>query len=193
MAAPFGRDDNIAPIVISECILEGQKVRLRPVRPGDLEPFVDWLQDAEVRRWLAALHEPPTLEEEVEWYEETRANPDNVLWAIETLDGQLLGTCELRAVPRHRRAELGISIHDRREWGKGYGEDAVRLMLEYGFGDMELERVELTTDEDNARGRRCYEKCGFVEEGLMRRHRVIDGEPGNTIVMSILREEWTRK
>lgn len=176
--------------MISESILEGHKVRLRPVRPGDLQSFTDWLADPEVRRWLAALDEPPTLQEEIEWYEDTRANPDNVLWAIETLDGRLLGTCELRTALKSRRAELGIAIQDKREWSKGYGEDAVRLVLEYGFEDMELNRIELTTDEDNVRGRRCYEKCGFVEEGTLRKHRIVDGRPINTIMMSVLREEW---
>jgi len=178
--------------VISESILEGEKVRLRPVKPQDLKRFAEWLQDAEVRRWLAALDEAPTLEEEIEWYEDTRANPDNVLWAIETLDGRLIGTCELRVTPRADRAELGIAIQDKSRWNSGYGTDAVRLVLEYGFEDLDLNRIELTTDEDNVRGRRCYEKCGFVEEGLLRQHRRVEGRFSNTIMMSVLREEWER-
>jgi len=176
--------------VISESVLEGQKVRLRPVRPADLQSFTHWLADPEVRRWLAAVEKPPTLDEEIAWYEETRANPNNVLWAIESLEGQLVGTCELRMAAKHRKAELGISIHDKEEWSKGYGTDAVRLMLEYGFEDMELNRIELTTDEDNARGRRCYEKCGFVEEGMRRQDRFVQGNFSNTVMMSVLREDW---
>ena len=82
--------------MISESILEGQKVRLRPMRTEDLPRFVEWLADREVTRWLAAVNEPPTLADEVDWYESTRANPDNVLWSIDTLDGELVGTIELR-------------------------------------------------------------------------------------------------
>jgi RimJ/RimL family protein N-acetyltransferase len=55
-----------------------------------------------------------------------------------------------------------------------------------------LNRVELMTDADNMRGRRCYEKCGFVEEGVLRQHRLIEGRFGDTIMMSVLREEWER-
>jgi RimJ/RimL family protein N-acetyltransferase len=177
--------------MISESILEGQRVRLRPVQPGDLPKFAEWLADPEVRRWLAALPEAPTLEDEVEWYEDSRANPDNVLWAIDTLEGRLIGTVELRVAPHARRAELGIAIQDKSQWNQGYGTDAIRQVLDYGFSDLDLNRVELTVDEENARGRRCYEKCGFSEEGLLRQHRIVDGKPGNTVVMAMLKSEWT--
>jgi RimJ/RimL family protein N-acetyltransferase len=179
--------------VISESILEGEKVRLRPVTPDDLPRFTEWLQDGEVRRWLAALTDAPTLAEEVDWYESTRENPDNVLWAIDTLDGDLIGAIELRLVPPARRAELGIAIQDKTRWNRGYGTDAVKTVLSYGFEDLDLNRIDLTTDESNVRGRRCYQKCGFVEEGVLRQHRFIDGEPSNSIAMAILREEWTRR
>ncbi len=179
--------------MISESILEGELVRLRPMQPSDLPKFVEWLADPEVRRWLAAIQEPPTLEDEVDWYESTRENPANVLWSIETLDGQLIGTTELRVSEAGRRAELGIAIQDKAQWSKGYGTDTVKLVLAYGFEDLELNRVELTTDAENVRGRRCYEKCGFVEEGTLRQHRFVNGGFSDTIMMSVLREEWGAK
>ena len=66
-------------------------------------------------------------------------------------------------------------------------------MLRYAFQEMELRRVALEADEDNARGIRCYEKCGFVREGLLRAHRLRRGEPVNGVVMAVLREEWERQ
>jgi RimJ/RimL family protein N-acetyltransferase len=179
--------------VISESILEGEKVRLRPVLPSDLPKYVEWLQDPEVRHWLVALAEAPTLEDEIDWYESTRESGDNVLWAIETLEGELMGSVELRLVPNARRAELGIAIQDKTRWSQGYGEDTIKAVLRYGFEEMELNRIDLTTDESNVRGRRCYEKCGFVEEGVLRQHRFIGDEPSNSIAMAILREEWDRR
>jgi len=176
--------------VISESILEGEKVRLRPVQESDLPHFQRWLQDPEVTRWLAGFGEPPTLEDEYEWYERRRADEGSVLWAIDTLDGRLVGNIELRLAPAAERAELGISIHDKTQWNQGFGTDAVRLVLEYAFEELDLNRVELTTDEENVRGLRCYEKVGFVREGLLRQHRLLDGRFGNTIMMSVLRDEW---
>ena len=85
---------------------------------------------------------------------------------------------------------MGIAIQDKSRWSQGLGTDAVRLVLRYAFEDLELNRVELTTDEENTRAIRCYEKCGFGREGLLRSHRLIDGKFGNTVVMAVLREEW---
>ncbi len=159
---------------------------------SDLPYFVKWLTDREVTRWLAAMGDPPTLEDEHEWYESRRSDPDSIMWSIETLDARLLGTVELRMTPRARRAELGIAIQDRTQWSQGYGTEVVRLVLCYAFNDLKLNRVELTTDERNTRAIRCYEKCGFKREGLLRRHRLIDGEFGNTLVMAVLCDEWDR-
>lgn len=176
--------------MISESILEGETVRLRPVEERDLPHFVRWLADPELTRWLAAIGEPPTLEDEYDWWHDRRSDPDSILWAIETSDGHLVGTTELRLTLRAERAELGIAIHDKTQWGKGLGTEAARLVVDYAFEELDLNRVELTTDEENARAIRCYEKVGFVREGLLRRHRPLDGDFSNTVVMGVLREEW---
>jgi len=176
--------------MISECILEGERVRLRPMQESDLPHFVEWLADSEVTRWLAGIGDPPTMEDEYEWYERRRGDPDSVMWSIDTLQGRLIGNVELRLAQQAQRAEMGIAIQDRTQWSQGYGTEAVRLVLGYAFGELELNRVELTTDEQNARAIRCYEKCGFAREGLLRQHRFIDGEFGNTLMMGVLRDEW---
>jgi len=177
--------------VISESILEGEMVRLRPTEERDLPRFVEWLADRDVTRWLAAMGDPPTLEDEREWYERRRGDPESVMWSIETHDGRLAGNVELRLTPRAERAEMGIAIQDKSLWSQGLGTDAVRLVLRYAFEDLDLNRVELTTDEENARAVRCYEKCGFRREGLLRQHRLVDGKFGNTVMMAVLRAEWT--
>ena len=176
--------------MISESILEGEKVRLRPMAETDLVSFVEWFSDAEVTQWLAEVSTPPTLEEEYEWYERRRSDPDGLMWAIETVDRRLVGSTELRLEPARRKAELGIVIGEKAEWSAGLGTETVRLIIGYAFGELELNRVELTTAEENARAIRCYEKVGFVREGLKRQDRMVEGRFGNTVMMSILRGEW---
>ena len=176
--------------MISESIIQGVQVRLRPLEERDLPTCVEWMHDSEVTRWLASVGEPPTLEDEQDWYDRRRADPDSVMWAIETAEGRLVGNVELRLTPAAHRAEMGIVVGDKTEWGKGYGTSTVEMVLRYAFKELELNRVELTTDEENHRAIRCYEKCGFTREGLLRQHRLVDGTFGNTLVMAVLREEW---
>lgn len=185
LASPKGDE------MISECVLQGEKVRLRPVEERDLPLFVRWLNDPEVRRWLSMSEAPElTLEGELEWYERVRGSDGDVVWVMETGQGKPLGNVGLHHIDEaHGRGTLGIFIGDKAHWGQGYGSDAIRQVLRYAFGELGLRRVELHTDEDNLRGIRCYEKCGFVREGLLRAHRLRQGQPVNAVVMAVLREE----
>ncbi|HZP25613.1 MAG TPA: GNAT family protein [Dehalococcoidia bacterium] len=176
--------------MLSECILSGERTRLRPADERDLSAFVKWLADPEVRYWIA-LPEAPDLAAEEEWLEETRAQEDRLAWAIESSEGQLLGTVELRNVDEYEgRAELGIAIMDKSCWSQGYGSDALRSVLAHSFGELELRRISLTVDADNARAVRCYERLGFAREGVLRAHRLREGEPVDALVMAILRQDW---
>ena len=170
-------------------------MRLRPIADEDLPLFARWLNDPEVRYWLSMADGPDlTLESEEEWYEEMRADPATVVWCIETEEGKPIGNLGLHAIDEaHGRATLGIFIGEKTYWSRGYGTEAIRSLLGFAFGEMGLRRIALGTDEDNARGIRCYEKCGFVREGLQRAFRLRGGEPVNGVVMAVLREEWERE
>ena len=169
-------------------------MRLRPIEELDLPLFIRWLNDPDVRYWLSMADEPQlTLESEREWYEEMRGDPACVIWCIETEDGQPIGNLGLHGIEEtHGRATLGIAIGEKDFWGRGYGTEAIRQVLRYAFEEMGLRRVVLEADDDNLRGIRCYEKCGFAREGLLRGHRLRLGEPVNCVVMAVLREDWER-
>jgi RimJ/RimL family protein N-acetyltransferase len=178
--------------LISESILAGEGVRLRPPGEEDLALFVRWFNDPEVRYWLAMSDGPElTLESEREWYDEMREDPSRVVWCIETGEGQPIGNLGLHAIDeRQGRATLGISIGEKEYWGRGYGTAAIRQVLRYSFEELGMRRVDLQVDEDNVRAVHCYEKCGFVREGLLRAHRLRQGQPVNMLVMGVLREEF---
>ncbi len=177
--------------MISESILEGEGVRLRPVEERDLPLFLRWFNDPDVRYWLAMSERPElTLESEREWYEEMRGDHSRLVWCIETGEGRPIGNLGLHGIDETQgRATLGIAIGEKDHWSQGYGTDAIRQVLRYAFAELGLRRVELHTDEDNLRGIRCYEKCGFVQEGLLRAYRTRRGQPVNCVVMSVLRDE----
>ena len=85
---------------------------------------------------------------------------------------------------------MAIGIGEPDAWNKGYGSEAMRLMLRYGFEELNLNRVSLGVFSANPRGIRSYEKCGFVHEGRMREFARRDGQYWDLVFMGILREEW---
>ncbi|MFQ6020143.1 MAG: GNAT family N-acetyltransferase [Dehalococcoidia bacterium] len=177
--------------MIGDKILEGEKVRLRPVAEEDLPRFQRWLNDPDVNHWLeGVIQPPPTLGEELAWFERAKASQISIVWSIETKQGQLLGNVAIFPITTQQRASFGIFIGDKAMWDRGYGTDTVRTLLHYAFHDLGLHRVQLECHEDNRRAIRCYEKCGFRHEGLLREHYIVDGQFTNTVVMGILREEF---
>ena len=172
--------------------LQGAAVRLRAVEESDLPLLVRWMNDPEVRYWLHHSDRPDATVESVRGrFGLTEERFPNLAWLIETLEGRPVGHLGLLQVdPHHKRAELAISIGEKECWSRGYGTDAIRTVLRHGFEDLGLRRIDLHTDADNARGIRCYEKCGFVREGVMRERRVRYGKPLDMVLMAVLRDEW---
>lgn len=90
----------------------------------------------------------------------------------------------------HRGTFVGISIGDPKDWGKGYGTDAMRILLRYAFIELNLHQVTLLVFEYNPRAIRSYEKAGFRVRGRMRKVVNRDGRRWDAIAMSIIRQEW---
>ncbi len=177
--------------VAGDVRLEGELVLLRPRVDEDLPLFARWHGDPEVRHWLH-MSEMPTqsLEVERQRWSVARNDPTRVSFVIETLDGVPIGNIGLIGIDAaHRRAELGIAIGEKDHWGRGYGTDAMRVIVRFAFEVLDLRRVELITDADNERGIRAYEKCGFVREGVLRAKRLRYGEPLDMLMMAVLRED----
>ena len=171
--------------------LEGELVILRPRVDDDLPLFARWHGNPDVRHWLHMSEMPnQTLEVERQRWQIARNDPTRVSFVIETLGGVPIGNIGLIGVDvAHRRAELGIAIGEKGDWGRGYGTDAIRVILRFAFEVLNLRRVELITDIDNERGIRAYEKCGFVREGVLRAKRLRYGEPLDMLIMAVLRED----
>ena len=178
--------------MIADVVLNGTGVRLRPVVEADLPHFQRWLNDPEVYQWLVVgVLTPPTWEEELAWWRRSQSSESERTWSIETADGRLLGNVTLHWTAPARSATLGIFIGDKAEWDKGYGGAAVGALAGYGFGALSLHRIGLTCDATNARAIRCYEKAGFRHEGVMREHRHVDGQFRDSVVMGLLKREWS--
>ena len=93
----------------------------------------------------------------------------------------------------NRSARISIAIYDRKQRGKGFGTDAMRVLLKIGFNFLNLHRIALNVFETNKAAIRVYEKVGFKKIGLHRETDFIDGGYVNDITMDILEDEWRGK
>jgi RimJ/RimL family protein N-acetyltransferase len=102
-----------------------------------------------------------------------------------------IGWCALFVADAvNRRASMSILIGEKEYWSQGYGQDAVRALLNYGFQLLNLNAVELVVHEENERARRCYEKLGFKVTGRKRQARLFGRRKLDNLTMDLLAEEF---
>ncbi|MGD8406317.1 MAG: GNAT family protein [Anaerolineales bacterium] len=176
-------------------LFTGKLVRLAGIDPDEVSnSFAQWNRDSEYMRLLDS--DPPHLRSSKstkEWMEKELENNTEMCWfAVRALeDDRLLGDITLSVVDwGSRNAFMGIGIGAREFWGKGYGTDAIELLLRYAFTELNLRRVSLNVFEFNERAIRSYEKVGFRLEGRERQVMQREGRRWDIIDMGILKEEW---
>lgn len=174
-------------------MLSGPRVRLRAIEREDVPLLNGFSNDLAVE--LAGGGDPPypqSLSRAYAFFDHQLSDGrnDGANFAIEA-DGQLIGICGLYNTDEvARAASLGISIGNKAYWGRGYGREAVSLLVDYGFRMLNLQRIYLDVHARNERAIRAYRAVGFVEEGRLRRHIWSDGRYDDLIYMGVLREEW---
>ena len=173
--------------------LIGKLVYLRPLEPEDAERFATWLNDARVTRTLMARG-PITRAFEREWIERvTRDDKSLVCAIVRRRDDRHIGSTGLHQIDwQARSACFGISIGVPEMWGKGYGTETTRLIVDHAFRTLNLNRVWLDVHASNVGGRRAYEKAGFRVEGVQRQAVFREGRYSDLLLMGVLREEWER-
>jgi RimJ/RimL family protein N-acetyltransferase len=174
-------------------MIDGRLVRLRRPELGDAERYCRWLNDQDVVGNLIAQRYPISLVEEERFLyalPETSLSNGGI-WAIEAKDGGHIGMTSFYDVhPEDRKAGLAIAIGEKEYWSQGYGGDAVLTLLRFGFHEMGLNRVWLTTVEYNKRAIACYKRCGFREEARLRQDVFRHGRYWDFVQMAILRQEF---
>ena len=170
-------------------MLIGERIRFRSVERGDLPYFIGWFDDPEVTEFLK-VEGPMSLEDEEEWMDRMNRTGGHV-YSFETLDGKLIGNLGLMNLNwTSRKVEIGVVIGEKEYWSKGYGSEAISLVLSFLFEEWDVNRVELFVDSRNERAIRCYERCGFRKEGVRRQNRFKRGEYVDDVHMAVLRSDW---
>lgn len=176
-------------------IITSGRVFLRPFEKADAETYRRWRADADPMALAGWPDRAPLSLAQVEQrIERVTAEQGKELYTFLICllgDERPIGEALFGHLDRaHGSAELGIFIGETEEWGKGYGTDAINALVDFGFGELRLERIFLNVWTENHRARRAYEKAGFVHEGTARNDRYEGGRFTSGHVMSLLRDEW---
>ncbi|MGD8487090.1 MAG: GNAT family protein [Chloroflexota bacterium] len=174
-------------------ILRSARLYLRPAERDDVPTFVEWLSDAEVGEGLAN-RAPWSLVAEERWFDELQRVQGKSVWHFVIClreGGRPIGFAALESIDHaNGSTELGLGIGEHSEWDRGYGTEAVGVLLDFAFGELRLHRVFLHVFDFNERAIHVYEQAGFRLEGTKREAFYRHGRYHGVHVMGILRHEW---
>lgn len=162
-------------------------VRVRPLGRHDIGSLRDGLAAGAAAETTRRLF-PRSLPSMLDWFDQLQSSKDMSPFAI-MVDRTFVGYCALRP-PIYSGRELVIVIFDPRYHGKGVGTFAVRELCLFGFGTLNLPRIELAVYPTNSVAISCYVGCGFREEAVLRQFVYHEGSWVDVALMSLLRAEW---
>jgi RimJ/RimL family protein N-acetyltransferase len=170
----------------------GKKCYLSPININDAEKFTEWLNDLEIMINLQLYNSVITVEQEKELLEKLSKEHNYSIIEIET--NELIGNCGFIDIDHlNQTAEVGIFIGNKNYWNKGYGTEALKLLLDYGFKALNLNNVLIRVYSFNERAIKCYEKTGFKIIGKRREALRCGNKTYDILYMDIISKEYYEK
>ena len=178
-------------------MLKGKKIKLVRVEKKDLGKLLGWRNNPEFRKHFREYREL-SMAEQKKWYKEkVLGNPTTMMFAIRRLkDNALLGCCGLvyiSHVYRHADLSLYIGWKDAYIDKKGYAIEAARLLLDYGFRELGLNKMWTEIYVFDKKKKKLYDRLGFRVDGVLRDNYFYNGKFWNSYILSILSSEWHGK
>jgi len=173
-------------------ILKGERIYLREVRTSDVtERYYRWMNDPEVGQYLETRFFPHSHEKIESYIREMGADPNNVFLAIVLKNGDLhIGNIKIGPINWfHRFADISLIIGDKTYWGKGYGTEAIGLVVFYAFNTLNLHKITAGIYANNVGSIKAFKKAGFIEEGLRKKHRFCEGEYVDEVLLGNIRSD----
>jgi diamine N-acetyltransferase len=172
-------------------ILETERLLLKPVEAEDLKYLLNLRWDQEVMNYL--IHDPISSKNQVDWF--NNLNKKDLALSIflkEDADLKIIGTIGLYEInARHQRAIWRIRL-DPTQQGRGYATEAIKLLLDYGFNTLNLNKITSDSFADNEAIVRLTLKLGFKQEGLLVGHYFHKGKFGDAIQFGLLRKDFNK-
>lgn len=168
-----------------------KSLTLRAIESDDLSLMHAFVNDRETMRGaFAGMLYPSSMNDESRYLDgQSSYTHGEYQFAIELNDGTLIGRCGFVKVDwKNRWAELAILIGEKAARGKGFGTEAVDLLCRFGFDELNLHKIKASVMDFNTSAIRCYEKCGFIRDGLLRQEVWRDGAYHDVVLLSRVRE-----
>lgn len=170
--------------------LIGEKCYLSVVNPEDYPLYTTWVNDLEVTLGLGITSKQITQLVEREILEQLSKSNYNFA-VVDKQTHQVIGNAGFPRLDQiNQNGEVGIFIGDKSYWGNGYGGEALKLMLDFGFNILNLYNIRLSVFEFNQAAICCYQKIGFKEAGRIRGARMIGGNRYDLIYMDMIASEY---
>jgi RimJ/RimL family protein N-acetyltransferase len=170
----------------------GKKCYLSPISLDDASQYAEWLNSEEVFKYLLTGTNIISFESEKEVL--LRLSKEHVYGIVDIESEILIGNVGLININHiHKTSEVGIFIGNKEYWGKGYGTEALQLLIDYSFRILGLENIMLRVFDYNVRARKSYEKVGFKKIGERRRSHYYDNERHDEIYMDIVRDDFYKE
>jgi len=176
-------------------MLVGKKVSLQAVENEDLNQLKDWRNNTEFRKHFREYRELNMRQQEIWFEEKVVKDPNTLMFSIRKVDdNQLVGCCgyvHINWVHRHADLSLYTGWQDAYIDEEGYAEESCRLLLDYGFNELCLNKVWTEIYEFDEKKKALYDKFGFQQDGLLRQNYWYDGKWWNSRILSLLIREYS--
>lgn len=169
--------------------LRGKKVTLRPHSEKDIPWLMKWVNDQEIRKFIARSM-PASEKNERDWLDRINKSENDLVALMIQFKGVPIGNIGLDINWIERIGTVGILIGEKEYWGKGLGTDASMALIEYAFNTLNLRKIEWMAKAFNKRSIACALGCGFKVEGRLREEYFDEGRYWDQIVCGMFRREW---
>lgn len=170
--------------------LKGRRINLRLITKDDVEDLATWINDPEIRQYLSRGF-PIDLITESNWVSKLYPSEENVILAIETTEGELIGDIGLHKIDYvSRTATTGTMIGDKNFHGKGYGSEAKMLLLNYAFNTLNLRKINSEAISFNKHSVNYSLKCGYEIEGVRKKEIYKNGRYHDMVLLAVFKKNW---
>ncbi|MBG9979422.1 GNAT family N-acetyltransferase [Facklamia sp. DSM 111019] len=176
-------------------MFESSKINLRKLTSEDVEIYHNWRNDIEVMKFTSPIIDTYSYHEtEVFVKNVLLSSPNSKAYIIETIERKAIGIISLINIDfKNQNAEIIIDIGDKESWGKGYGTEAITMLVNYAFNEMNLHKLYLKVFSFNKAAIRLYQKIGFENEGVSKEMLYREGEWHDVFHMGLCGSDWLKK